>query len=258
MKIVFIGAGNLAVHLSKTLQNAGFTIAQVYSCTETSAKALANVLHVPYINDLSRMIVNASLYIISVKDDAIQSVIHQMPLTDGLILHTAGSVPMNIFFEKFPNYGVLYPLQTFSKSRLVDFSEIPVFLEANSHDNLQKLRRIAQSFSHHVFEASSVDRLKLHLAAVFGCNFVNYLLHCSAEIAKEAGFHFSVLSPLILETVHKAINSGNPNEVQTGPAIRNDQHVIHQHIDFLESQPEFQNIYTLLSENIRKYMSHPV
>ena len=252
MKIVFIGAGNLAVHLSKALQNAGFEITQVYSRTKTSAKELATKLHVPYTSEISRIDATASLYLISVKDDAIESVIKKLPSTDGLVVHTAGSVPLNIFAGKFANYGVLYPLQTFSKSRFVDFSEIPVFLEANTQDNLQILYKVSEAISHRVYEASSAERMKLHLAAVFGCNFVNLLLHFSAEIAKKAGFDFSVLSPLILETVHKAINSGNPKEVQTGPAIRNDQNLMRKHIDLLESQPRFQEIYALLSENIRK------
>jgi len=252
MKIVFVGAGNLAVHLSKTLQNTGFEVVQVYSRTEASAKELAMLLQLPYTSEIERIIVNASLYIICVKDDAIASVIENLPLTDGLVIHTSGSVPMDIFSGKFPNYGVLYPLQTFSKSRQVDFSEIPVFLEANSSDNLQILRKVAETISRKVYEASSAERLKLHLAAVFGCNFVNHLFHLSAQIAKQAGFEFGVLTPLILETANKAVVSGNPKEVQTGPAVRNDQGVMRKHIELLVSYPEWQEIYAMLSESIGK------
>ena len=146
----------------------------------------------------------------------------------------------------------MYPLQTFSKLRPVDFQEVPMFIEANTHDNLQTLRKVAEAISRKVYEASSAERMKLHLAAVFGCNFVNHLYHLSAQIAQQAGFDFSVLSPLILETAHKAIVSGNPKEMQTGPAVRNDRKVMQKHIDLLTFCPEWQEIYTMLSENIGK------
>ena len=143
-------------------------------------------------------------------------------------------------------------MQTFSKYIPVDFSDIPIFIEANSSHNLQTLRTVAESISGKVYEASSVERMKLHLAAVFGCNFVNYLFHLSSEITKQAGYDFNVLSPLILETVRKALTSENPKKVQTGPAFRNDRKVIQKHIDLLISCPEWQELYAIMSERILK------
>ena len=252
MKIVSIGAGNLASHLSKALQKAGFDIVQVYSRTETSARELAECLQTSYSTSIENIVDNASLFIISVSDDAIESIVEKMPSTEGLVLHTAGSVSIDVFSGKFKNYGILYPLQTFSKFRPVDFSEIPVFLEANTRNNLQTIRTIAEAISSKVYEASSSERMKLHLAAVFGCNFVNYLFHLSSEITKQAGYDFNVLSPLILETVRKALTSENPKKVQTGPAFRNDRKVIQKHIDLLISCPEWQELYAIMSERILK------
>jgi len=246
MKIVSIGAGNLSTHLSIALHKAGLEIAQVYSRTETSAKQLADVLHVPYTTDIGRVANDAALYIISVSDDAIERVTERFATMGGLVVHTAGSVPMDIFAGKFKNYGVLYPLQTFSKSRPVDFSEIPVLIEANTCENLKALRRVAETVSRKVYERSSDERMKLHLAAVFACNFVNHLFHISAQIAQD----FGVLSPLIVETVHKALVSGNPEMAQTGPAVRNDRRVMQRHIELLASHPQWQQIYKMMSENI--------
>ena len=252
MKIVSIGAGNLAFHLSKALQDAGFEITQVYSRTEVSAKALAQLLKVPYTADVGCIVDNASLYVISVSDSAIELLSERLTSLDGLIVHTAGSVPMDVFTGKLKNYGVLYPLQTFSKSRTVNFSEIPLFIEANSYDNLHVLRKVAEAISQNVYYASSTERVQLHLAAVFGCNFVNHLYHLSAQLARQASFDFSVLSPLIIETAHKALISGKPNDVQTGPAARNDREVMLKHLDLLSSLPRLKEIYEMLSESIRK------
>ena len=252
MKIVSIGAGNLAVHLSKALQNADFDVVQVYSRTEASARELANDLKAPYTVDIDSIIGDASLYIVSVSDSAIGTLCENLTRLNGLVVHTAGSVPMKVFADKIKNYGVLYPLQTFSKSRKVSFSDIPVFIEANSDDNLQVLRKVAEAISSRVYNASSAERMQLHLAAVFGCNFVNHLYHLSAQLVRQAGFDFTALSPLILETAHKALASGNPREVQTGPAARNDREVMNKHLELLASHPEWKEIYAMMSENICK------
>ena len=252
MKIVSIGAGNLSACLSKTLQNAGFEIAQIYSRTEASAKELANSIQAPYTTDMDSIVVDASLYVISVSDDAIESIAEKLSFTDGLVVHTAGSVPMDVFAGKMKNYGVLYPLQTFSKFRAVNFSDVPVFIEANTPENQQVLRMVAQTVSHNVYDASSSERMQLHLAAVFGCNFVNHLYHLSAQIVQQAGFDFSVLFPLILETAQKALVSENPKKVQTGPAARNDRNVMCKQLELLSPHPEWREIYAKLSENIQK------
>ena len=252
MHVVSIGAGNVATHLSKVLHTSGFEIVQVYSRSEKSAKELSDFLKTSYTTDIGCVKDDASLYIISVSDEAVESVVNELPATNGLVVHTSGSVSIDVFSGKFENYGVLYPLQTFSKNRSVDFSDIPLFLEANSQISIQKLRKVAESISENIFEATSADRKKLHLSAVFGCNFVNHLFHISAHFAKEAGFEFSILSALLHETVNKAIHSNNPKSVQTGPAIRNDRKVIQNHLEMLSSNSEYHNIYAILSENIYK------
>ena len=252
VRIVFIGAGNLATHLSKALKDAGFEIVQVYSRTESSASRLAGALHVPYTTHVSHIIAHASLYIISVSDDVIGSIAEQLPLTNGMVVHTAGSVPMSILSGKHANYGVLYPLQTFSGIRAVDFSGIPVFLEANTPNNLQLLRDLAGTISNRVYDAVSEERRQLHVAAVFGCNFVNHLYYLAAQIAQQAGFDFEVLSPLILETAYKAVASGNPQDVQTGPAVRGDREVMRKHMELLAALLQWQEIYTMLSKSIEK------
>ena len=250
MKTIILGAGNIATHLSLALQNAGFEISQIYNRSEKSAQQLAGMLQTRYTADISQVDSDASLYIICVSDDAIKPVAEKLPVTDGLVVHTAGSVPMDVLSGKYPNYGVFYPLQTFSKSRAVDFSEISLFLEANTIENLQKLRQIARKVSKKVYNATSDERIQLHLAAVFGCNFVNCLYDIAARIAGKAGFDFEILTPLITEVARKVAASGNPRNEQTGPAVRNDVKVMQKHLELLSDTPDWQNIYARLSECI--------
>jgi predicted short-subunit dehydrogenase-like oxidoreductase (DUF2520 family) len=187
-----------------------------------------------------------------VSDDAIAEVAAGLPLKDQLVVHTAGSVPMEVFAGKARNYGVMYPLQSFSKDYPPNFREIPVFLEANSPDSLQTLQSVAGKISDATYSLSSDQRLLLHLAAVFGSNFVNSLYALAGGILREAGLDFHVLSPLVLETARKAVASRRPETVQTGPAVRNDRSVMQRHTEWLSAHPEWLQIYGQMSDYIQR------
>ena len=252
MKVVFIGAGNLATQLSFALQKFGMEIVQIYSRTEASAKKLSSLLQTSYTTNIESVIPDAALYFVSVSDDAIVSLMDHLHTNGGLVVHTAGSVPMEVFAKKFANFGVFYPLQTFSKTRFVDFSTIPIFLEANTPENLNILLEVAKGISQNIFVANSQERELIHIAAVFCCNFVNHLYHLSSMVVQQVGFDFNILAPLLIETAQKAISSGKPDKMQTGPAVRKDMNVLQKHADRLSFCPELQAIYKILSDNIGK------
>jgi predicted short-subunit dehydrogenase-like oxidoreductase (DUF2520 family) len=247
-----IGAGNLATHLSKALQDAGNDVCQIVSRTEKSAVELAEKRKSVYSTSIEGIVRDADLYVIAVSDDAIAEVVSRLPFTEALVVHTAGSVTMDVFAAKMHNYGVIYPLQSFSKNHPVNFSEIPIFLEANTSENLTTLHLIASQLSSKVSELSSEKRLVLHLAAVFGSNFVNSLYEIAAQITEKTGLEFDVLTPLLGETLRKAVASGHPAQVQTGPAKRNNQEVMQKHIELLHSHPEWRQLYSQLSDAIRR------
>ena len=177
MRIVIIGSGNLATQLSLALHDAGQDIVQVFSRTADHAKCLADKLGCTYTSDINAISPDADIYIISVKDDAIAEVAQAVGQSspNALILHTAGSVAMSVLGSCASRYGVLYPMQTFSKTRRVDFREIPCFIEASDDKSLGELRLLAESISDHVVDCDSGKRKKMHLAAVLACNLTN---HC--------------------------------------------------------------------------------
>ena len=254
MEIVFIGAGNVATHMSLAMQRAGYTIAQVYSQTIASASGLADRLQTRWTTDIQSVINSADYYIFSVKDSALQTVIDQMPANKGCWIHTAGSVPMELFKGYTKRYGVLYPLQTFSKTKEVDFSTIPCFIEANTKENEAVLYEIANCLSNNVQILSSEKRKHLHLAAIFACNFTNHMYTLAGKILEEQSISGEVLLPLIDETAAK-IHTLSPAEAQTGPAIRYDRNTIQKHMELL-TQPEIKEIYQIISKNIHKEHTH--
>ena len=250
MKIVFIGAGNLATRLSLAMQRVGMQIGQVYSHTEASARQLATRLGCPWTNDLSALQEDGDLYVFSLKDTVLSDVISKVKPNNGMWVHTAGSMPMSVFEGYAQRFGVLYPLQTFCKGRNVNFDVIPIFLEANTDKNADYLKNIASALSENVRFMSSEKRRSLHLAAVFACNFTNHIYTLSYKLLENESIPADVLLPLIDETVSK-IHSMPPAAAQTGPAIRYDENVINKHLAMLDD-PDMQAIYRLLSQSIHK------
>lgn len=255
MKIVLIGAGNLATHLGKALHAAGHDMVQVFSRTMQSAETLASLLDAEPLTDMAQVRDDADVYIFSVKDSALEQLISQLCGGEKKVfLHTAGSMPMSVFRGKALHYGVLYPMQTFSKQREVDFSIIPCFIEANDEFALKQIEGLAGQISHRVFQLSSEDRRYLHLSAVFACNFANHCYAASQELLQQHGIPFDVMLPLIDETAAK-VHGMTPKEAQTGPAVRYDENVIGKQIQLLENQPYFQKIYDCMSKSIHELES---
>lgn len=250
MKIVFVGAGNLATRLSQEMHRAGMSISEVYSRTRESAETLARKLGCRWTVDVETLSTDADLYVFSLKDAVLPDVLSRMQPNDGLWVHTAGSIPMDIFDGHTSRYGVLYPLQTFSKQREPDFSAIPFFIEAARAEDLAVLKKITRSLSSNVRELSSGKRKSLHLAAVFACNFTNHMYALAARLLQQEDIPFETLLPLIDETAAK-VHGLSPREAQTGPAVRYDENVIGKHLTML-SDPDMQELYRLISKNIHK------
>ncbi|MBQ6406034.1 MAG: DUF2520 domain-containing protein [Prevotella sp.] len=234
MKVVLIGRGRLATNLLAALQQAGHEVVSINSRT------------------LEGLPLEADAFIVAVKDSALEEVIRRA--TKGrehqLFLHTAGSMPMSLFEGHTSRYGVFYPMQTFSKERLVDFAEIPVFIEGAD----PAIRPLAESISRRVYELSTEARKYLHLSAVFACNFVNHCYALSAELLEQHGLPFDVMLPLIDETARK-VHELHPHDAQTGPAVRYDENVIRMQSALLADNPELQQIYELLSLDIHRKAS---
>jgi len=254
MKIVFLGAGNLATNLAMALKNHGHEIVQVYSRTEESAEKLARKTVAEPVTKLNRLVHDADLYIISVKDDAIRQVLENFPVREGFLVHTAGSVPMDMLKGHAARYGVIYPLQTFSKERLVDFNTIPVCLEAAKDSDLAFLEQIMGELSQNIYHIDSRQRGYIHVAAVFACNFNNFMMAMAQEILQKHDMPFDMMIPLIQETVDKAMEN-SPVPSQTGPAVRGDQQTMERHLKLLEGSDKLQNLYRFVSMTISNYYS---
>lgn len=249
MRICLIGAGNMATQLGMALLEEGHQIVQVWSRTQQSATKLASKLNCPYTTETSSITSETDIYILAINDTAIESILAQRSWGDILVVHTAGSTPMNILAPYCTNYGVFYPFQTFTIEKKVDFDNIPVCIEANTPQNLEILNGLAKSISQIIKLFDSNQRQQIHLAAVFVCNFVNHFYSIGEKLLVDKGIDFEILKPLILETASKVIYQ-SPESSQTGPASRNDKIVMDKHLAMLANDPDLKNLYSLLSERI--------
>lgn len=254
-KIVLIGAGNVAHHLAPALLRAGMNLCQIYSRTLESARELGRKTGITYTSDTFAVYPDGDIYIFCVSDDALLSVFKSLRINEeALILHTSGSVPLDIFKPYRQNYGVLYPLQAFSKTRNLDFGEIPLCIEAPDKEVLKTIGQIADKLSSKVYEISSEKRKKLHLAAVLANNFTNHLYHMAGKLLEKEDLDFNLLRPLIFETAHKVMQM-IPENAQTGPARRGDTNILNLHKSMLKDNRDIQTLYVLLSQSIQQTYS---
>lgn len=252
MNIAILGAGNVAWHLSKAFIMAGHPVRQIWNRTVEKAADLSFEIggnSISYLSDIKEEI---DLIVITVSDEAIEKVASSLkPKSHQIVVHTSGSTSIDILKPYAENCGVVYPLQTFSKKVPVSFSEIPVFIEATNQDTQNKLANIFSGITSKVEFADSTQRMNLHIAAVFACNFTNHLYAVAAGLLKKHQLNFDHIKPLILETANKVMQA-NPEEVQTGPARRNDQVTINKHLHMLSEDKEKQELYRIISQSIVK------
>ncbi len=251
-KIVLIGAGNVATQLGLALIKAKHKILQVVSLHPSSAEELATKLKCKFTTYPEKINLSADIYIIAVNDKAIEKVVRNLKLENQIIVHTSGTTNIKALQNTSDNFGVFYPLQTFSKEREIDFSTIPILLETSNQKTYEVLKSIAKSITNgEVIVADSKERMKIHLAAVFANNFTNHLYGIARNIISKDNFDFDMFGPLIEETIRK-IENDSPEDMQTGPAVRGDKKTMNAHLKLLSKNKDYQTIYKLLSKSIIK------
>lgn len=246
MNIVIIGSGNVAYHLAKAFTENQVSVSQIFGRNQKDLKLISEELRIPYSTDL---LADADLYIIAVNDSSIEEVSKTIQEKNVLVAHTSGSVSRDTLKGNYRK-SVFYPLQTFSKSKKLTYSEIPFFIDAENEDDQKFLKNLAGKISEKVLLADDRKRKYIHLTAVFACNFVNHLYARAKEISDSQNIPFDYFLPLIDETTRK-IHKLEPKKAQTGPAVRNDRKVLETH-EALISDEEHLKIYQTMNESIKK------
>ncbi len=251
-QIVIIGSGNIATCISKAFKSKGLEINQVYSRNLAHAVELAELVSAQAIDDLTKINPNADLYLIAVKDDAIEYVSNHLEVK-GIVVHTSGSTPVDVL-HKHKKHGVFYPLQTIKKEHQPEFITMPILIEGNHEFELKALHELAEKLSGQVYEVTTRQRQSLHIAAVFANNFTNHMLAMAKQLMQDNELDFELLKPLIIRTALNAVEN-DPLKVQTGPVMRKDSATIEMHLDLLRNKPTYRQVYEMMSQSIRDFHS---
>lgn len=250
-----IGSGNVAWHMVNAFKGKGINVVQVLGRNEKKAARLSKTFSVPFIIDPSRLYKEADLYLLAVQDDQVAKTAVSLDLTGQFLVHTSGFTTLEAIAGATPSAGVLWPLQTLTAGRKVDYRKIPFLIEATSKGLEERLEKFVRLVSPKIIVTDSLIRQRVHLAAVIASNLANHLYTISASILDRQGIPFDLLGPLIMETASKATRS-HPLKSQTGPAARRDLKVIEKHLELLRDEPDFQDIYRMISDNISH--THPI
>ena len=244
---MLLGFGNVNSHLFNAFEKSDkVSVIQVYN---RSIISLELGLHgIPFTNKIDQ-IYDADVYIIGISDDSISTFSESLKIQDKLVVHTSGGAPMDRLSKK-NRRGIFYPLQTFSKNKELNFNKIPICIEAENPQDLALLEKLGKTISEVVVEIDSEKRAKIHVAAVFVNNFVNYLYQIGEEILEENDIPFDLLKPLIKETANK-IQTLSPELAQTGPAKRNDTKTIEKHLKLLDDTP-YKEVYLMLTKKLKQ------
>jgi predicted short-subunit dehydrogenase-like oxidoreductase (DUF2520 family) len=243
--ILLIGSGNIATHLALNIDKEKYHIVQVFGRSKENTELLANKINSDWTIDASK-IEKADITIIAINDDSIKTILTSLP--NNPTVHTSGSTNIDVFKGYFEDYGVLYPLQTFNKDVDLDLRTVTFFIEANNQKFQRDLNELSNSFSQNTQLLNSHKRKQLHIAAVFSCNFSNHMFVIAKNLVEKENINYSVLLPLIKQTLSKMENL-NPQDTQTGPAIRNDNLIMQEHINSIK-EDNLKEIYYLISQNI--------
>ena len=241
LKVSVIGSGNVGFHFINLFHNSE----KIQLCEWYSSK-LKFDKRVTVINDIS-ILSESDIYIICVNDDSISKISDRLKFRNRLVVHTSGSnsyKKINIKNRR----GVFYPLQTFSKSRNLNYSEIPFCIEAEKNADRNLLINLTKRIGCKCYEIDFNQRKTLHLAAVITNNFTNFLFILAKELLNNKNLDFEILKPLIKETVNK-IHKLEPENGQTGPAKRKDHNTINMHLKMLD-EDKTRELYKIISEMI--------
>ena len=242
IKVTVLGAGNVGSHFVNLFYNSKKT-----KLHEWYSRSLNFDPRVKVVNQIKEL-TESDIYIICVNDDSIAEVSDKI-LTEGkLVVHTSGSTPYNVI-NKNNRRGVFYPLQTFSKSQELNYSEIPICIEAENVDDLKILKDLSKIIGCNYYEINYEERKTLHLAAIISNNFTNFLFSLSKELTDSKNLDFNILKPLIKETVNK-IHKLDPINAQTGPARRNDKNIMKMHLEMLDDKNTI-SLYKTISDMIK-------
>ncbi len=228
IKIILLGAGNVGNHLYKAFSKSSEIDLIQWYCRDSNSISFNNP-NTEIINELSEL-KDADVYIISISDSYIGEISKQIKISGKLVVHTSGSVDYTEIDD--------------------NITKVPICIESEENQDLILLEEISKNIGCESYKINFNQRKTIHLAAIFSNNFVNHMFTIAKDLLDAEDLNFNILKPLIDETVNK-IHKLDPESAQTGPAIRNNNEIILNHIKALKKDDQ-KKLYELMTKLIQE------
>lgn len=251
MTYYIIGTGNTAWFLATRLAKAGHICKGIYGRNPKHATQLAAGIKAPVLHNITDVKDDADCCILAITDHAITDVAANFKFEHTTLIHTAGSLSRMILEPYAAHAGVLWPIYSLVKDNLPLHREVPVTIKGSTDHAETLLQQLAASITDIYYTVSWEQRQWLHLCAVLCNNFTNHLMAVSEQVCKKQQVPFSLLFPIVSQTAER-IRNASPKVLQTGPARRGDTVTIEKHLELLAQNPDWQELYKVITTSIDK------
>ena len=163
--IYLIGSGKIGNNIATTLNDNQIKITGIHSRNIKTGNKLAKKINSIFFEELI-IPKKTELIIICVTDDQIKNVakkINKIP-----IVHTSGSSDIKLLKNCSENYGVVWPIQTFTNNKKTNFKKTPICIEASNLMFYEKLNILFGKISNNIVgynfkQRKLIHRLETHL-----------------------------------------------------------------------------------------------
>jgi predicted short-subunit dehydrogenase-like oxidoreductase (DUF2520 family) len=240
------GGGRVGQAIGRILREAGEPVVCVASRSSGHARLAAEFIGaqveaVTY----AELPARASRLLISVPDEALESVAGALELEAGIVLHTCGARGPDAL-ERLRGRGVscgtLHPLQTIPDAAAgVAALRGAAFAVSGDDEAVAWAERIAALAGGEILRIATGSTALYHAAAVMASNYVTALLAAAQSLLAAAGVEapraWRALAPLARASVENTLLLG-PVEALTGPIQRGDAATVAAHVSALASVGE--------------------
>lgn len=255
MTFYIVGTGNAAWFMATRLHKAGHNCMGVYGRNAADAQQLAKEVKAPALAGITDIQDDADACILAITDHAIVEVAANFSFEHTTLIHTAGSLSRMILEPYAQHAGVMWPIYSLIKNKLPLHREVPIVVKGSTEHAEELLKQLAASITEIHYTISWEQRQWLHLCAVLCNNFTNHMMAVSEQICNKQQIPFSLLYPIVSQTGER-ISQASPLKLQTGPARRGDEITIEKHLNLLQQNPDWQELYKSISTSIEKMYSN--
>ncbi len=262
--VTVIGAGAVGKSLVKALRNQGFSDCRLVGRGSSPDRRFAHQLRIEYYSDLSKIIQNNGIILITVQDLQIHTVIEELtgfalPWKRLTVFHTSGVLgpePLRPLARRGAAIAAWHPYQTFpKKSSAVPLPGVTFGITGNPPGEAAAVK-LTRILGGQPIRIPARKRVLYHASAVFACGFVAANLQVAIKLLQECGLSEQPARQAALVIARQTaanVETLGADRAVTGPAVRADRETMRKHVQEIKKfDPQLAAVYREFSQLIGK------